>query len=148
MSKTPFALTYILYNKEDGVIGWIMALMSLTPVYFLLLLFFHPIAFSYVYFAPLYFFIVIYILFSFWSKWFLFVHCVICSFCVRSSTKSSSMLSNNHDLWVDIVVGNKVAGGVQQSYGMPSDHCQFMSCFCVYFTLWLCRKCAYFFNLK
>ena len=27
--------------------------------------------------------------------------------------------------------------GVQTTYGMPSDHSQFMSCLCIYITLWL-----------
>ncbi|KAK8821759.1 hypothetical protein WA556_002206 [Blastocystis sp. ATCC 50177/Nand II] len=27
--------------------------------------------------------------------------------------------------------------GVRTTYGMPSDHSQFISCFCVYITLWL-----------
>lgn len=34
MAKKPFSLTYILYNEEDGIFGWLMALMSLAPVYF------------------------------------------------------------------------------------------------------------------
>ena len=33
MSKKPFALTYIEYDEESGVFGWVMALMSLSPVY-------------------------------------------------------------------------------------------------------------------
>ena len=33
MAKRPFSLTYILYEEGDGLFGWIMALMSLAPVY-------------------------------------------------------------------------------------------------------------------
>ena len=32
MVLKPFSLTYILYDKEDGLFGWLMALMSLAPV--------------------------------------------------------------------------------------------------------------------
>ena len=34
MTKVPFSLTYIQYDKEDGIVGWVMALVSLTPVYY------------------------------------------------------------------------------------------------------------------
>ena len=33
MTKVPFSLTYIQYDKEDGIVGWVMALVSLAPVY-------------------------------------------------------------------------------------------------------------------
>ena len=33
MAKKPFSLTYIQYEEDDGLFGWIMALMSLAPVY-------------------------------------------------------------------------------------------------------------------
>jgi len=33
MVPEPFSLTYIVYDKDDGLFGWIMALMSLAPVY-------------------------------------------------------------------------------------------------------------------
>lgn len=32
MVLKPFSLTYILYDEEDGLFGWLMALMSLAPV--------------------------------------------------------------------------------------------------------------------
>ena len=32
MSKKPFSLTYILYEEDSGLLGWLMALMSLAPV--------------------------------------------------------------------------------------------------------------------
>ena len=33
MVRGPFKLTYIVYDHEDGLWGWLMALMSLAPVY-------------------------------------------------------------------------------------------------------------------
>ena len=32
MAKKPFSLTYVVYDEEDGIIGWLMALTSLSPV--------------------------------------------------------------------------------------------------------------------
>ena len=32
MVLKPFSLTYILYDEEDGLFGWLMALLSLAPV--------------------------------------------------------------------------------------------------------------------
>ncbi|KAK8809101.1 hypothetical protein WA171_001227 [Blastocystis sp. BT1] len=31
-------------------------------------------------------------------------------------------------------------GGVQGTHGMPSDHSQFMSCLCIYLTLWIFNR--------
>ena len=33
MAQGPFKLTYIVYDHDDGIWGWLMALMSLAPVY-------------------------------------------------------------------------------------------------------------------
>lgn len=33
MVREPFSLTYIVYDKDDGLFGWMIALMSLAPVY-------------------------------------------------------------------------------------------------------------------
>ena len=32
MAKKYFSLTYVVYDEEDGIIGWLMALTSLSPV--------------------------------------------------------------------------------------------------------------------
>lgn len=36
MVPEPFSLTYIVYDKDDGLFGWIIALMSLSPVYLMI----------------------------------------------------------------------------------------------------------------
>lgn len=33
MVQGPFKLTYIVYDHDDGLLGWLIALMSLAPVY-------------------------------------------------------------------------------------------------------------------
>ncbi|CBK20784.2 uncharacterized protein [Blastocystis hominis] len=113
MTKVPFSLTYIQYDKEDGIVGWVMALVSLTPVFFV---------------------------------------CILCSsILLHRDMHSVFFLIQmilctifNQILKHLIKQPRPLTGGVQQTYGMPSDHSQFMSCFCIYFTLWLCNKWVLF----
>ncbi|KAK8790281.1 hypothetical protein WA588_000443 [Blastocystis sp. NMH] len=38
------------------------------------------------------------------------------------------------------IIKQERPGGAQHTHGMPSDHAQFMSCLCVYLTLWLYNR--------
>ncbi|KNB46442.1 dolichyldiphosphatase [Blastocystis sp. subtype 4] len=107
MVPEPFSLTYIVYDKDDGLFGWIMALMSLAPVVFVIV-----ICSSILVHRDIH-------------SCFLLVEMVSC-------TVLNQILKR--------IFRQERPGGVQGTHGMPSDHSQFMSCLCIYLTLWIFNR--------
>lgn len=113
MVPKPFSLTHIVYDSEDGLFGWIMALMSLSPV-----------------------FIIVAICSS------ILVHREVHSIFLLLGQICCVLLNQ---ILKNIFRQPRPDGklGVQMSYGMPSDHAQFISCFLVYMICWLSMTCSF-----